>query len=145
MATRDYQFIVGPETSTLPTATEPTQSEDIMTKGYADTHYVSAGADPFYAATVGSSSQVTSGFATHSTIASAISAVSAPCQIKVLPGTTFTETVSINKAVVLVGAGYSSYINGTVTFTSAADNGGLKNMRVSGVITCNSGATKNNI
>ncbi len=36
MATRDYDFITGPETSTLPTATTPTVSTDIVTKGYVD-------------------------------------------------------------------------------------------------------------
>lgn len=39
MGVRDYNFIVGPETSTLPTATTPSASTDTMTKGYADTTY----------------------------------------------------------------------------------------------------------
>lgn len=39
MATREYQFIVGPETSTLPTAGTPTDDLDIITKGFADSHY----------------------------------------------------------------------------------------------------------
>lgn len=36
---RDYQFNVGPETATLPTATDPTVDADLMTKGYADDNY----------------------------------------------------------------------------------------------------------
>lgn len=36
---RDYQFNTGPETATLPTATDPVVAADIMTKGYADAHY----------------------------------------------------------------------------------------------------------
>lgn len=36
MATREYQFVVGPETSTLPTVGTPTNSTDLVTKGYVD-------------------------------------------------------------------------------------------------------------
>lgn len=41
MADRDFVFIVGPETSTLPTASTPSASTDIVTKGYADSNYAS--------------------------------------------------------------------------------------------------------
>jgi hypothetical protein len=37
--TRDYNFINGPETPTLPTATTPSASADIVNKGYADSTY----------------------------------------------------------------------------------------------------------
>lgn len=43
MTTRDYQFINGPETSTLPTAGTPTLDTDFMTKGYADANYGAGG------------------------------------------------------------------------------------------------------
>lgn len=39
MATREYQFIVGPETSTLPTIGSPSASTDLITLGYADSNY----------------------------------------------------------------------------------------------------------
>lgn len=39
-ATREYEFINGPETSTLPTVGTPTATEDIVNLGYADSHYV---------------------------------------------------------------------------------------------------------
>lgn len=39
MALREYDFIVGPETSTLPTVGTPTVDSDIITKGYADDTY----------------------------------------------------------------------------------------------------------
>jgi hypothetical protein len=45
MSTRDYQFIVGPETSTLPTATDPVASGDIVNLGYADKTYTHGVAD----------------------------------------------------------------------------------------------------
>lgn len=41
--TRDYQFNTGPETATLPTATDPTSSADIVNKGYADINYGGTG------------------------------------------------------------------------------------------------------
>lgn len=44
-ATREYQFISGPETSTLPTAGTPSNDADTITKGYADDKYVQGG-DP---------------------------------------------------------------------------------------------------
>lgn len=40
MATRQYDFIVGPETSTLPSIGTPTGDDDLISKGYADSHYV---------------------------------------------------------------------------------------------------------
>lgn len=45
MATRDYNFINGPETPTLPTATDPSSSADFMSKGYADKTYTRGVAD----------------------------------------------------------------------------------------------------
>lgn len=39
MATREYQFIVGPETSTLPTIGSPSASTDLITLGFADSNY----------------------------------------------------------------------------------------------------------
>lgn len=40
MATRQYDFIVGPETSTQPTVGTPSASTDLINKGYADIHYM---------------------------------------------------------------------------------------------------------
>lgn len=37
MATREYQFVVGPETSTTPAAGVPTGPDDLTTKSYVDT------------------------------------------------------------------------------------------------------------
>jgi hypothetical protein len=39
MGTREYKFAVGVETSAAPTATTPSASSDVLTKGYADTTY----------------------------------------------------------------------------------------------------------
>lgn len=46
MAIRDYAFITGPETSTLPTATSPTATTDIATKGYIDGYLGTVGVAP---------------------------------------------------------------------------------------------------
>lgn len=39
-AVRQYDFIVGPETSELPDIGVPTDDSDLISKGYADLHYV---------------------------------------------------------------------------------------------------------
>lgn len=39
MATRQYEFIVGPETSALPTVGTPSDDDDLLTLGYAEDHY----------------------------------------------------------------------------------------------------------
>lgn len=39
MATREYQFIVGPETPSLPAVTDPSTDNDLLTKGYCDKTY----------------------------------------------------------------------------------------------------------
>lgn len=43
MATREYSFVVGPETSTLPTTGTPSSSSDLITLGYADENYMQGG------------------------------------------------------------------------------------------------------
>lgn len=90
-------------------------------------------------AVIGSAGQVSAGTATHSTWASAIAAVSAGDTIQVLEGS-WTETVSIDKQLNIVGNGYGSYVDGTITFTNAADRAHLSNIRCSSDITLNSGA-----
>lgn len=43
-AVRQYDFIVGPETSELPDIGVPTDDSDLISKGYADLHYVQGSA-----------------------------------------------------------------------------------------------------
>jgi len=43
MATRQYEFIVGPTTSELPSTGAPSGATDLMTLGYADENYVQGG------------------------------------------------------------------------------------------------------
>lgn len=44
MSVRSYQFVVGAETPTLPTAGTPSASTDTVTKGYVEDHFVQGGA-----------------------------------------------------------------------------------------------------
>jgi hypothetical protein len=92
-----------------------------------------------YDIVIGSAAQVTSGVATHSTWASAISAASATNNVFVLAGT-WAETVSISKQLNITGVGYGSYVNGAITFTSAADRSMLRGIRTSESVTLDSGA-----
>ena len=94
----------------------------------------------FFDRIVGSAAQVTLGVATDSTIASAITAASAGNRILILPTYSATENVTINKELFITGQGHNSNINGTVTFTSAADNSILTNVRVAQNITLDTGA-----
>lgn len=73
-----------------------------------------------YQVTLGSAAQIAQGLATHSTWASAISAVSTGGVIFVLPGA-WTENVTINKNLKVVGSGYGSVLTGSITFTAASN------------------------
>lgn len=88
---------------------------------------------------LGSSAQVTAGSATHSTWATAISAASDGDFILVLEGS-WTENVSISKRLCIAGQGNGSVIDGTLTFTTAANNASLTSVRVNDNITLDSGA-----
>lgn len=88
---------------------------------------------------LGSSAQVTAQVASHSTWASIISAASDGDYILVLVGS-WTESVSISKRLCIVGQGSGSVINGTLTFTNAADQSIVKQLKVNDNITLNSGA-----
>ncbi len=92
-----------------------------------------------YDAIVGSAAQVTAGSATHSTWASAIAAVSAGDTIYALEGT-WTENVSVDKQLNIIGSGYGTNITGSLTFTSAADRSNFRNAQFSNSVTINSGA-----
>ncbi len=95
-----------------------------------------------YGFILGSVAQVTAGLATHSTWAAIIAAASAGDVIRVLPGT-WVENVTVSKQLQIEGGGYGSYINGSLTFSSAADRCTVNGLRVNNDITLNSGADGN--
>lgn len=100
----------------------------LITTGSAATQYDAIVASPAIA-----------GFSTHTTIAAAIAAVSAGDEILIM-NMTFTENVSVNKTLHIVGQGDTSVISGTLTFTSAADYTLIQGVKITGTITINSGA-----
>lgn len=73
---------------------------------------------PLYDAVVGSAAQVTGGIATHSTLSSAITAVSSNGSIKLLQGA-WTENITLAKTLNIVGSGYNTVITGNLTISSA--------------------------
>lgn len=91
-----------------------------------------------YDAVVGTAGQVSSGIATHSTLSSAISAVSAGDTIYMLD-TTITENISLTKKVYIQGKGNNSVLSGTFTFASGSGKSIVKNIKISDNITINSG------
>lgn len=83
-----------------------------------------------------------SGFSTHTTISSAITAVSAGAVILVTAGT-YTETVTINKQLTIEGVGYASIVSGNVSVTSVSDFSTVTGLKITGTVTLDSGATGN--
>jgi len=94
----------------------------------------------FYDAVVGSSAQVATGAASHSTIAAAISAVSAGGNILILKGT-YTENVTIAKELMITGQGRSTVISGTLAFTAAGAL--VKAIKVTGNISFSAPSSSN--
>lgn len=91
---------------------------------------------------VGDLSDVGAGVAQYSSINAAIAAASSGARI-LLMKRTWAENVSVSKQVEIIGSGYLSRINGTLTFTSASDHSLVRSCRISGNITFNSGANGN--
>lgn len=95
-----------------------------------------------YDAVVGSAGQVSSGVATHSSINTAIGALSAGQSMFILAGT-YTENVSLDKQLVIKGEGKGSIISGTWTCTSGSDQSDIQSLKVTDNITFNSGSVGN--
>lgn len=92
-----------------------------------------------YNAVVGTSGQVNSGAATHTSLQSAINDASTGWSILVLSGT-LVENVTVNKQVSIFGQGRASYLNGTMTYTSAGSYSLCKWLKVGNTVTFNVGA-----
>jgi hypothetical protein len=89
-------------------------------------------------AIVGSSGDVSSLRATHTSIQTAIDDVSNGARIFILPGT-YVGNVVVNKRINLYGVGYDSILNGTLSFTtSVADYCILRDIQVTGNLTVSS-------
>ena len=74
---------------------------------------------------VGSPSQLAAGIATHSSINSAIQSSASGAVILILQGT-YNENVVVDRQLYLVGKGFSSIINGTVSFNTGSSYSSMK-------------------
>lgn len=101
-----------------------------------------AGGKSLYAAVVGSAAQVTAKVATHSSLQAAIDAVSSGDAIFILTGT-YSETITINKQLSLLGEGHGTVINGTVNIQSGSDYSLIKFVKFTDNVVIDSGATGN--
>jgi len=103
MATREYDFIVGPETDTLPTVGTPSLSADIMTLGFADTRYSKAP----YVKTFNATSDWTGpsgGYYSMTVLASAHGKGTTPTsEVYIVNGSDFDETTAEAKKVNATG------------------------------------------
>ena len=91
-------------------------------------------------AVVGSAAQVQAGLATHTSITAALASISAGQSILLLAGT-YTENVTMDKVgVYLIGQGYSSYINGSLTFNASSDFSRVRDVRVNGNVDFQAGS-----
>jgi pectin methylesterase-like acyl-CoA thioesterase len=75
----------------------------------------------------------------HTTIGAAITAASAGDSIIIVKGT-YAENVTVSKQLFIQGRGRGSFIDGTVTFDSSSDYSTLKDVKVGGDVTLQSGA-----
>lgn len=101
----DYTIAFPP---TLPSA-KATFTVDNSGTGHFYSPWISV-----FDAVVGSAAQVTGGIATHSTLTTAIAAVSANGMIKVLQGA-WTESFTISKTLNIIGSGQNSVFTGTLS------------------------------
>lgn len=92
-------------------------------------------------AVVGSSAQVAAGVANFTTLTAAIAAVSTNQSIKVLQGA-YTENITMNKQIIVIGSGTNTVFTGNVSFASCV-NAVFKSIRFSGTISFDSTSTGN--
>ena len=91
---------------------------------------------------VGSPTQVLQGVANYSSINTAIQSSSPGYNILVLNGT-YTETVTVDRQVVLFGKGFSTVISGGLIFSGSAANAMASRFNIVGNLTFNSGSIGN--
>lgn len=97
-----------------------------------------------YDAIVGSTAEVNSGAATHTSIQAAHDFVSAGSNVLVLEGTTADSiAVNINKTIRIIGSGNASTCPVPLNFLSGADFCAVELLQITGQITFNSGANSN--
>jgi hypothetical protein len=111
-----------------PRTSEPLPNETLEMRMLADSARIILAAD----AIVGSAADVTYGRATHSSIQSAINDLVDSSRILILAGT-YTENITVNKRIQILGVGYDSFINGTFNITG--DKSITRDIRINGNVT----------
>lgn len=91
---------------------------------------------------VGTYAQVTAGVASHSTWTAAIAAAASGDTVRGL-NATWVENVTVTKQLQIVGLGYGTYINGSLTLNSSASHCTITGLRVNNDVTLDSGADAN--
>jgi len=92
---------------------------------------------------VGTSSQVTNGVATHSSLQTAITQASDNSKILVLKGYNVSENVTINKTINIEGEGRTSVLTGNLTLDVNCDFTTIRDIRVTGNVVFNVGSSFN--
>lgn len=95
-----------------------------------------------YDAIVGSSAQVTAGYATHSSLQDAHNSVDPGAKILLLNNVALNGNTTLSKRLMIEGKGPGSILTGDVTVASTALGSIFRDLKVNGNITFNSGADK---
>jgi hypothetical protein len=133
---QDLAVVTGNPTSTYQTAPN---NIDLAVFGNLVRSYITG---VHYDAVVGTSTQVSAGQATHTSIQAAHDSAASGAKILVLQGT-YSENLNITKKIFFEGKGHSSSVTGTLTLGSGSSYSAVNMMRFGGNITINSGS--NNI
>jgi hypothetical protein len=90
---------------------------------------------------VGNVADVAAGYANYSSLQTAINSAVAGQKIFIRSNFSVFENVTLNVPVLIEGSGHSSFINGSLTVTSAANFSAIKWLRFGGSVTLQSGTT----
>lgn len=137
---------IDPNTIEFYTDLSPTPITLEIRRKYSSFDYSNVNAqklNAIYNIVVGSSSQVTAGAATHTSLQQAINDSVSGDRIYVLSTYALAENISINKTVIIDGQGLASQITGTLTFTNTGDFCVLQKLFITGNITFNAGSQAN--
>lgn len=101
-----------------------------------------AGGKTLFFAVVGSAAQVTAKVATHSSLQAAINAAPSGQSIFILNGT-YTENITLNKQLGIMGQGRGCVVNGTWNIQAGSDYSMIKFVKFMDNVTIDSGAIGN--
>lgn len=121
----------------IKTINKKAQIKELTQADKQESFYIQNRVLAFYDAVIGSSLQVNSGAATHTTFASAFSSIPIGGKILVLRGT-YSESVTLNNTYFIEGQGSGTIITGNFILSSGSDYSTIKNLFFNGNLTLNS-------